>query len=98
MACNFASSAGFCSVTSGRRSCSAIVTRRSSLEALQELSDVRELCPGEIEDRHQVARLDVLRIGDPAREIARRIRQGTRRYRLPVHQMAEIGAEPAARH
>ena len=46
--------------------------------------------------RHAHARLDRLRIGDPARESADRVRQRRRRKRRAAHQMREVRRHAAA--
>src|SRR5579884_2636965 len=93
-----ASSAGSFTVTSGTRSASTVTNPSSlSLQGLEKISDGGQLRARQIELRHQIARLYVLRVRDPAGEIADRVRQGAGGDRAAAHQVAEIGAEAAHR-
>src|SRR5437660_11451887 len=76
--------------------CVSCVWRAMSAQRLQKGADRIEIGARHVDLRHQIAWLHPLRIGDPAGEMAGRVRQRARRDRAATHHMGEIAADLAA--
>src|SRR5271155_4240646 len=76
--------------------CWACAIPAASFERLQIRKRVGQLLRGQKLIGHEIARLDVLRILDPAGEIPGIVDQGARGERSASHEMREIGRTDGA--
>ena len=67
--------------------------RRCSSQALEEADEVIHLGVGQVQVGHLAARLDGLRVLQPARQVGRRVLQDAGAQRAAARQMGQIGGD-----